>query len=79
MCSHIYRRHKDSASSSSGNSCTTATGAITVEESIPPIDLSLPDSLSHDVDILLHRDGVEQKKKSMLFLIRAKDAHSDCC
>lgn len=37
------------------------------------VDLSLPESMSFDVNELLHRDGYEQKKRSCLFLLKLKE------
>ena len=37
------------------------------------MDLSLPESVSHDVDQLQHRDKYKQKKKSILFLLQLKE------
>ena len=34
---------------------------------------SVPESLSHDINLLLHRDVHEQKKKSSLFLMQLKE------
>ena len=81
ICSHIYRQHKvtDSLSSTMTSSLSitssrAAPGAVDFGEPVPPlVDLSLPDSVSHDVDLLLGRNEYEQKKKSMLFLMQLKE------
>ena len=75
ICSHIYRKHMSNAEKSSGETnmtqsdesfqATTSSGVL--------MDVSLPESISYDVDKLLHRDGYEQKKKSSLFLLKLKE------
>lgn len=37
------------------------------------IDFSIPESISHDVNQLLRTDGMEQKRKSSLFLLQLKE------
>ena len=71
ICSHIYRKHRDIAGSSSESNDTLPNEDPGEQEAAPSgilMDLSLPPSLSHDVDKLVRRDANEQKKKSCLFL-----------
>lgn len=78
LCSHVYRRHKDLLS---GSVRDTSTAAITRQAGDSSeatssgfiFDLSLPESLRHDVNQLLHLDAYEQKKKSILFLMQLKE------
>lgn len=75
LCSHVYRKHKDSTLSS-GSICIPCGDNSTVQESISSdilSDLSLPNSLTHDINQLLHRDVHEQKKKSALYLLQLKE------
>ena len=71
----MYRKHKDllSVSVSTGQSSATMPSSSSVLSSDFAFDLSLPESVAHDVDCLLHRDNFEQKKKSMLFLMQLKE------
>lgn len=68
---HIYRRHRGVIICSSNNPVVNASSENSVNEvAITPAshpDLSLPGNISHDVDILLHRDEHERKKKSCCF------------
>ena len=81
VCSHIYRRHKldSTASSSEAIDSTHRNDHIddpTVQESTSSgilMDISVPPSLTHDINQLLHRDEYEQKKKSCLFLLQMKE------
>ena len=62
MCSHIYRRHRDVTVEASFD--TTRADNHTAQESTSSgilMDLSVPPSLSHDVDQLLHRYVHEKK------------------
>ena len=73
VCSHIYRRHRDiTASSSDGASIDNTKSPESISSGIL-VDLSVPPSLCHDVNQLLHRDGYEQKKKTSLFLLQMKE------
>ena len=76
ICSHIYCKHRDIAGSSSESNDTLPNEDPGEQEAAPSgilMDLSLPPSLSHDVDKLLRRDANEQKKKSCLFLLQLKE------
>ena len=63
--SHVYRRHRSSIICSSDSAIVNASSGTVVKElvvtPVPHMDLSLPGTISHDVDILLHRDEREQK------------------
>ncbi len=79
LCSHIYRRHKDlllvlDSTKANVTSCDkTIASEIETSTSIITLDHSVPDSFDHDVNVLLHKDGTEQKKKSVLFLMQLKE------
>ena len=75
VLSHIYRRHRNSIVCPSTSPVPNVL-SYSVDEVITPgtsMDLSLPDAISHDVDILLQRDEHERKKKSCLFLMHLKE------
>lgn len=73
LCSHIYRKHKDAAALSSCLGSSNMSAASPHEESNFIFDLSLPETVNHDVDQLLCRDADVQKKKSSLFLMQLKE------
>ncbi len=75
LCSHIYRVHKDVTAVSSCQESSSSSMAFFSphQESNFIFDLSLPESVSHDVDQLLCRDADVQKKKSSLFLMQLKE------
>ena len=76
LCSHVYRTHNDFLSCSVKN---TTTRQVLVDDSTEAsssdfiFDLSLPPSVTHDVNQLLHKDFFEQQKKSVLFLMQLKE------
>lgn len=71
LCSHIYRKHKNLPASSvhveSPNESEQESPSSVI------FDVSIPVSISHDVNQLLHRDVYEQKKKSSMFLLQLKE------
>lgn len=69
LCSHVYRKHKEASTSA------PETSAPENEDTRSNIifDLSIPGSISHDVNQLLGRDVHEQMKKSSLFLLQLKE------
>ena len=71
LCSHVYRIHRDDLRSTS----SVIPAAREQEPSLldGSSDFSLPSSVSHDVDQLLHRDVHEQKKRSSLFLLHLRE------
>ena len=75
MCSHIYRKHSSSSRSRDvpGPSVPPEVAQPTGFSSDVMMDLSLPESVSHDVDQLQHRDEYKQKKESILFLLQLKE------
>lgn len=75
MCSHIYQKHSSSSRSRDvpGPSVPPEVAQPTGFSSDVMMDLSLPESVSHDVDQLQHRDEYKQKKKSILFLLQLKE------
>ena len=80
LCSHIYRRHKDLSSIHVGSSTAVSakensTGVNTLKGTASEFtfDFCFSESLSHDVNQLLHRDAYEQKKESALFLMQLKE------
>lgn len=77
LYSHVYRKHNGLLSASSVTTDNSGMNSIARQDqptsSALMLDLSLPESLSYDVDRLLHRDAHEQKKKSILFLMQLKE------
>ena len=75
VLSHIYRKHRNEISSQSCavDDASPGESMDAVVTSATPTDLLLPDNICHDVDILLHRDEHERKKKSSLFLMHLKE------
>lgn len=70
LCSHMYRTHRDMVSSSLVRHNPAMQEQTSASVSL---DLSLPGSVSHAVDQLLHTDAYKQMKKSSLFLIQLKE------
>ena len=78
LCSHVYRKHKALLSIPVGSSTTASpSGRVDnpFEANVSDFvdDIFFPDSLSHDIHQLLHRDAYELKKKSILFLMQLKE------
>ena len=75
---HVYRKHKALLSIPVGSSTTASpSGRVDnpFEANVSDFvdDIFFPDSLSHDIHQLLHRDAYELKKKSILFLMQLKE------
>ena len=74
LCSHVYHKHRNDITTVPP-STSSSRQQVVICDTQPDVtfDFSIPDSISHDVHQLLHRDGLEQKKKSSLFLLQLKE------
>ena len=76
ICSHMYRTHKDVTSQPILTTSVHANPDVHALESVSDhelFDFTVPESLSHDINLLLHRGVHEQQKKSSLFLMQLKE------
>ena len=76
LCSHVYRKHRNymySTNTSEGIADVQGPADVQNPAFNDVLDLSIPSSIAHDVNHLLHRDVFEQKKNSALFLLQLKE------